>query len=58
MLGRLAYMNPDQLVVELSSVVSPKLPGDMVFQLTSDTSLTIKAMGSDGVVRSVSLTLA
>lgn len=38
--------------------VTPVDNGDVVFQLTSNTSLTIKAKGSDGVVRSVSLTLA
>jgi hypothetical protein len=58
MLGRMAYMNPDQVVVELSGSTAPKKPGDMVFQLTSDTSLAVKVMGSDGVVRSVALTLA
>jgi hypothetical protein len=38
--------------------VDPADNGDVVFQLTSNTSLTIKAKGSDGIVRSVSLTLA
>jgi len=58
MLGRMAYMNPDQLVIETSNSVSPKRPGSLVFELTSNTSLTVKVMGSDGVVRSVALTLA
>lgn len=40
------------------SSVTPTNNGDVVFQLTSNTSLTIKARGSDGVVRSVALTLA
>ena len=32
--------------------------GNLVFELTSNTSLTIKVMGSDSVLRSVVLTLA
>ena len=38
--------------------VTPVNNGEMSFQLTSNTSLTIKVKGSDGVVRSASLTLA
>jgi hypothetical protein len=38
--------------------VTPAQNGDVVFELTSNTSLTIKAKGSDGTVRSVVLTLA
>jgi hypothetical protein len=38
--------------------VTPANNGDVVFELTSNTSLTIKAKGSDGTVRSVVLTLA
>lgn len=37
---------------------SPANDGDMVFERTSDTSLTIKLKGSDGVIRSVVLALA
>lgn len=40
------------------SSVTPIDNGDVVFQLTSDTQLTIKARGSDGTARSVNLTLA
>lgn len=32
--------------------------GDLVFQATSNTTLTLKYRGSDGVVRSVDLTLS
>jgi hypothetical protein len=46
------------LQITPGSSVIPTNNGDVVFQLTSNTSLTIKAKGSDGVVRSVSLTLA
>jgi hypothetical protein len=38
--------------------VSPANNGDMTFQLTSNTSLVIKVRGSDGVIRSNTLTLA
>lgn len=38
--------------------VTPATNGQMTFQLTSNTSLAIKVKGSDGVVRSTTLTLA
>lgn len=38
--------------------VTPVDNGDVVFQLTSNTQLTIKAKGSDGTVRSGNITLA
>lgn len=38
--------------------VTPVDNGDVVFQLTSNTSFTIKAKGSDGTIRTVALTLA
>lgn len=37
---------------------SPAANGEMVFELTSNTSLKIKVQGSDGVIRSTTLTLA
>lgn len=40
------------------SSVTPLNNGDISFQLTSDTSLTFKAKGSDGTVRSGSITLS
>jgi len=40
------------------SSVTPANNGDVVIELTSNTQLTFKAKGSDGVVRSASLTLA
>jgi hypothetical protein len=39
------------------SSVTPVDNGDVVFELTSNTSLTVKAKGSDGVVRSAILVL-
>ncbi len=57
-LGRLAFQSPAGLVVEPQASVTPAAPGDMVFQLTSNTTLTVKVRGLDGVVRSAALTLA
>ena len=41
-----------------SSSETPTNNGDVVFELTSNTTLTIKAKGSDGVVRSGTVTLS
>jgi hypothetical protein len=57
-LGEMAYMNAEAVVIQPQASVTPNGIGDMVFQLTSDTSLVIKVKGSDGTVRSVALTLA
>lgn len=57
-LGELAFQSPESLVVKPLSSVTPANNGDMIFQLTSNTSLVIKVRGSDGVVRSATLTLA
>lgn len=56
--GRMAFQDPEGVVLEPQPSVTPNKPGDMVFQLSSNVSLTIKVCGSDGVVRSASLTLA
>jgi hypothetical protein len=37
--------------------VTPANNGDVVFELTDDVTLTIKAKGSDGTVRSATITL-
>jgi len=37
---------------------TPTIVGNLVFELTSNTSLNIKVMGSDSIVRSVTLTLS
>gem|GEM_PF-2738733 len=46
------------LTVAPGASVTPSANGDVTFQLTSNTQLTFKAKGSDGVVRSGSITLA
>lgn len=58
MLGRLAFQNPDAVVLEPQASATPVKPGDMVFQLTSNTALAVKVMGTDGTVRTAVLTLA
>lgn len=57
-LGKMAYMNAEAVIIQPQASVTPSGIGDMVFQLTSDTSLVIKVKGSDGTVRSATLTLA
>jgi hypothetical protein len=54
--GGLYVAGPVVMVPPVS--VTPNNNGEMVFQLTSNTSLVIKVKGSDGVVRSATLTLA
>lgn len=45
-------------ILKPPAIATPTNNGEMTFELTSNTSLTIKAKGSDGTVRSVVLTLA
>lgn len=58
LLGEMAFMNKSSVVVSPPPSSSPQNPRDMVFELTNDTTLKIKVKGADGVVRSVTLTLA
>jgi len=46
------------VIQKLAASVTPANNSEMMIQLTSNTSLTIKVKGTDGTVRSVSLTLA
>ena len=57
-LGNLAYMNSNAVVINPVASAAPVGIGDMVFQLTNDTTLVVKVKGSDGTVRSATLTLA
>lgn len=57
-LGEMAYMNAEAVVIQPQASVTPNGIGDMVFQLTNNTTLLIRVKGSDGTVRSVTLTLA
>ncbi len=57
-LGNLAYQNSNAVVLNPVASAVPTGIGDMVFQLTNNTTLVVKVKGSDGTVRSVTLTLA
>ena len=57
-LGGMAYQNPESVVISPQASVTPTELGDTVFQLTNNTTLTVKVKGLDGTVRSVALTLA
>ena len=61
MLGTAAFVSIEQIqapILTPSASATPADNGSLVFQLTSNTSLAIKVRGSDGVVRSATLTLA
>ena len=58
MLGGMAFQNPEAVTLKPPAISVPAAIGDLVFQLTSNTALVIKVKGSDGVVRSATLTLA
>jgi hypothetical protein len=47
-----------QIILNPAASVTPTVNGQLMFQATSNTSLTFKYKGSDGTVRSASLTLA
>lgn len=57
-LGSLAFQNNDALVITPAASANPLQVGSMVFQLTNNTTLVIKVKGSDGTVRSSTITLA
>jgi len=57
-LGNLAFQNSNAVVFNPTASAIPSGIGDMVFQLTNDTTLVVKVKGSDGVIRSSTLTLA
>jgi hypothetical protein len=50
-LGDMAYQSTKALVIKPQSAAAPASPGDMVFQLVSNTLLRIRVQGSDGVLR-------
>lgn len=56
-LGDLAYQTSRSLVLNPAASVRPHESGNMVFELTSDTTLKIKVKGSDGITRYVQFTL-
>ena len=56
-LGELAYQNRGQFSITPASSATPKEVGEVVVEFTNNTTLTFKGKGTDGVVRSVTLTL-
>jgi hypothetical protein len=42
----------------IGTVITPASNGDLMFEATSNTQVKVKLKGSDGTVRSVTLTLA
>lgn len=57
-LGRMAMQDPMSVVIEPQPSATPHTLGSMVFELTSNTQLTVRVRGLDGTVRSATLTLA
>lgn len=57
-LGDMAFQSRKAVVIEPAASATPQQVGSMVFQLTNDTTLVVKVKGSDGTVRSATLTLA
>lgn len=56
-LGDMAFQDSRALVLRPPESATPHQLGSMVFQLTNNTTLVVKVKGSDGVVRSATLTL-
>jgi hypothetical protein len=46
------------LLISPGSSVIPKLSGQLAFEVTNNTTLTLKVKGTDGVVRSATLNLS
>lgn len=56
-LGTMSTQNSSAVTIQPAASATPSSNGDMVFELTDNTTLTIKVKGSDGTVRVVALTL-
>jgi hypothetical protein len=57
-LGTMAFQDAASIVLSPQASATPAGTGDMVFQLTDNTTLVIKVKGTDGTVRSTTLTLS
>jgi hypothetical protein len=57
-LGTMAFQDATSIVLSPQASATPVGIGNMVFQLTNDTTLVIKVKGADGTVRSTTLTLS
>ena len=58
MLGRMAFQDPESVVIVPVAGANPTQPGELVFRAASNTSLSLRMMGTDGVVRQTTLILA
>lgn len=56
-LGTMSTQNSNAVTIQPAATATPANNGDMVFELTDNSTLTIKVKGSDGTVRVVALTL-
>jgi len=56
-LGTMSTQNSNAVTIQPAASATPTNNGDMVFELTDNSTLTIKVKGSDGTVRVVALTL-
>jgi hypothetical protein len=56
-LGTMSTQNSSAVTIQPAASATPSSNGDMVFELTDNSTLTIKVKGSDGTVRVVALTL-
>ena len=54
-LGQMAFQDPQSVVLKPSNSATPQSIGDVVFQRTSDTNITIKSKAADGTVKSFEL---
>jgi hypothetical protein len=57
-LGGMAFQSPEAVTIKPQASATPQEVGDLVIQATSNTSLTFKLKGTDGTVRTGSITLA
>lgn len=57
-LGGMAFQSPEAVSLKPQASAVPQEIGDLVVQATSNTSLTFKLKGTDGTVRTGSITLA
>lgn len=57
-LGGMAFQSPEAVTIKPQASATPQEVGDLVIQATSNTSLTFKLKGSDGTVRTGSITLS
>lgn len=57
-LGGMAFQSPEAVTLKPQASAVPQEVGDLVIQATSNTSLTFKLKGTDGTVRTGSITLS